>query len=179
VNWALDAALGTVAVIAGRRLLLLRFAVPPRSGGPGPVPGHQVTNSAAHLVMAAGMAAMAVPGGGPVPGPALRLGFGVLAVALVAGRFHHAVMFGIMALMAGPAHAVTSANTAAGPDAMPGMAMAQAGGGASPLLLAAFGYTCVFALVLGWRLPTAADAPGHACEIVMLVSTAVMLLPML
>jgi hypothetical protein len=47
----------------------------------------------------------------------------------------------------------------------------------------------VFALVFAWRMPTVAAGPsgrgvgvdplGHACEIVMLISTAVMLLPML
>jgi len=153
VDWALGAAMATVAVIAGRQLRS-RFTA----------------DSAAHLVMALGMAVMALPGGGLVPGPALRLGFGALAALLAAVRFRHAVMFGIMALMAGTGQA-----------AMPGMTMAgfAGGGGPSPLLLAAFGYTCVFALVLGWRLPAAEDQSGHSCEIVMLVSTAVMLLPML
>jgi hypothetical protein len=151
VNWALGAAMATVAVIAGRQLLS-RFTA----------------DSAVHLVMAAGMVSMAVPGGGLVPGPVLRLGFGALAALLATVRFRHAVMFVIMALMAGIDH---------GGMAMAGMTLT--GGGPSPLLLAAFGYTCVFALVLGWRLPAAEDPSGHSCEIVMLVSTAVMLLPML
>ena len=148
VDWALGAALATVAVIAGRQLL------------------SRVTGtSLIHLVMAVGMAVMTVPGVGPVSGPVLRLGFGILAVALVFRRIHHAVMCGIMALMAG-----------AGASAMPGMVVST---GTSPLLLAAFGYTFVLALVLVWRLPAAHDPSGHTCEIVMLVSTTVMLLPLL
>ena len=162
VNWALGAAMATVAAIAGRQLLS-RFTA----------------DSAVHLVMAAGMVSMMLPGGGLVPGPVLRLGFGALAALMATVRVRHAVMFVIMALMAGP---VAMSGTAMPGMDHGGMAMAgmtQSGGGPSPLLLAAFGYTCFFALLLAWRLPAATDPSGHSCEIVMLVSTAVMLLPVL
>ena len=130
------------------------------------------------------MVAMTVSGGGWAPDPALRIGFGALAVVLVARRFHHAAMFGIMALMAEPAR------TGRAGAAMTGdMAMPRAVGGPSLILLAAFCYACVFALVFAWRMPAVAAGPsgrragvdplGHACEIVLLISTAVMLLPML
>ena len=154
VDWALGAAMATVAVVAGRQLL-----------------ARVTANSAIRLVMAMGMALMTMPDGGLVPGPVLRLGFGVLAVALIARRRHHAVMCGIMALMAGAGATAGMAHT--------DMVMTMPGAGPSPLLLAAFGYTFVFALVLAWRLPAAEDPSGHSCEIVMLVSTSVMLLPML
>jgi hypothetical protein len=171
VTCALDAALGLVAVIAGRRLVRRS----PR----------RAVQSAAHLAMAGGMVAMTVPGGGPVPGGALRLGYGALAAALAVSslgrrrrhRLHHAAMFAVMTLMTG---------TTTASSAMPGMSMpipvSAPGTAPSPALLAAFGYVCVFALLLGWRIPVMAegdaDSVGHACEIVMLVCTAVMLLPM-
>lgn len=57
----------------------------------------------------------------------------------------------------------------------PGMAAAP-----SPLLLAAFAYACAVALLFAWRMPgPRADPLGHACEVTMLTSTVVMLLPML
>jgi hypothetical protein len=122
----------------------------------------------------------------------------------VGHRLHHAAMFGIMALMATPTPTPTptlagtgggsgATGMRAGAGAMQGMAMPQAGGGPSAVLLAAFGYVCVFALVFAWRIPALAgesgtrssirrggggDPLGHGCEIVMLVSAAVMLLPL-
>jgi len=145
--------------------------------------------------MALGMAAMLAPPGGfgAGIGPADRLRH--LAVALGLDRLgskrgdhrlHHAAMSGIMALMVAPAG--TDAARAAMPGtAASGMVMPRAGGGPPLVLLAAFGYACVFALVFAWRLPRLADACGrpggadplgHACEVTMLVSAAVMLLPM-
>src|SRR5258708_18998752 len=150
--------------------------------------------------MALGMAAMALPGGsGLIPQPALRFAFAALAVALVAARplafvhgghkLHHAAMSGIMALMI-PAH--QSAATPGMPDStMPTptpMALTHASTAAAPVLLAAFGYAGVSALAFASRIPALAppsahrgrpDPVGHGCEIVMLVSTTVLLLPMI
>ena len=200
VNWMLGAALAAVACVAGRRIVSSRPR-PPAAGR---------AQSALHLAMALGMAAMLIPVHGPMTGTALRIGFGVLAVGLGLDRIrlllnapganthrlHHAAMSGIMALMAMPdttGPGMAASGVAASGMAMPGMtgvavAMPHAATGSSPVLLAAFGYAFVFALVFAWRLPRlahtcdrrgAADPLGHACEITMLVSTAVMLLPLL
>jgi hypothetical protein len=84
-------------------------------------------------------------------------------------------MCGVMVLMAAPAR-----GGAAGAMA-PGMVMpSAAGGGPSALMLAAFGYACALTLAFAWRMPRRTPDPlGHACEVTMLTSTVVMLLPML
>jgi hypothetical protein len=175
VVWVLVAALATVAAIAGRRLFLaLR-------GGPWARP-------AVHLTMALGMVLMAVPRGTVVPDSVLRAGFGALGVVLAVGSFalargrhglHHAAMCGVMVLMAAPARGGATAAMAPG-MVMPPSPSGAGGGGASTLMLAAFGYACALTLAFAWRMPRRTPDPlGHACEVTMLTSTVVMLLPML
>jgi hypothetical protein len=152
--------------------------------------------------MALGMALMAVPRGMIVPDSVLRAGFGALGVVLAVGSFalargrhglHHAAMCGVMVLMAAPARGGATAvgMTSAGmtPAAMatgmaPGMVMPPSSGGGggvpSALMLAAFAYACALTLAFAWRMPRRTPDPlGHACEVTMLTSTVVMLLPML
>lgn len=182
VAWILMAALATVACVAGTRVLMaLRGRLPAGRGA----------GALIHLAMALGMALMAVPFGGVLPQAVPRVGFGALGAVLAVGSLvastrngpahgrhglHHAAMCGVMVLMTVPARGgtVMAAMT-------PGMAMSAAAAAApSPLLLAAFGYACVVALVFAWRMPgPRADPLGHACEVTMLTSTIVMLLPML
>jgi hypothetical protein len=186
VNWGLGAALVIVASGA-----LWRLAGPADRRGT----MHQRADSVLHLVMAAGMAALLVERGGVVA-QALGVAFGAIGVAMLArGRGHHAVMAGIMILMvhmpAGAESTVSmstvsmstvSMNTApmTQPPMSAQMAMPPSGRGESLLLLAAFGYVAVSACVFTWRMrPCAVDPFGRSCEITMLVSTAVMLLPMI
>jgi hypothetical protein len=181
VAWILVAALATVACVAVRRLLMaLRGRLPAGRGA----------GALVHLAMALGMALMAVPWGGALPDAAPRVGFGALGAVLAVGSLvaparsgaahgrhglHHAAMCGVMLLMTVPARGGTAAAGMA-----PGMAMPDAATAPSPLVLAAFGYACALALVFAWRMPgPRADPLGHACEVTMLTSTVVMLLPML
>lgn len=188
VSWGLGAALAIVASVAVWRLTRpsARRAV-----------AHQRADSALHLLMALAMGAMLLPHGEPMT-TAPAIGFGAVAVVLVArGRLHHAVMAGIMALM------MYGETTPASVSAMPigtgaahtgamQMAMPSAGPDVSLLLIAAFCYAAVSACVFAWRMPAfatygesagprqcAADPLGRGCEITMLISTAVMLLPMI
>lgn len=188
VSWGLGAALAIVASVAVWRLTR------PRARR---MVAHQRTDSALHLLMALAMAAMLLPHGEPVT-TAPAIGFGAMAVVLVVrGRLHHAVMTGITALM------MRGERTSASVSSMPigtgaahtgamQMAMPSAGAGASLLLIAAFCYAAVSACVFAWRMPAfaargeaggpgqcAADPLGRGCEIVMLISTAVMLLPLI
>jgi len=178
VSWGLGAALVIVASGA-----VWRLARP--SGRRERM--HQRTNSVLHLLMALGMAVMLVERGGAAV-RALGVLFGAVAITMVVrGRMHHAVMSGIMVLMVrmppdpGPS----------GPMSMQ-MAIPSTRNGVSLLLLAAFGYAAVSACVFTWRMPAfdphsqggdrrpcAIDPVGRGCEIMMLVSTAVMLLPMI
>lgn len=198
VSWGLGAALAMVASVAVWRLT----RPPARRTVP-----HQRTDSALHLLMALGMAAMLLPHGEPMTTTmtmttALTIGFGAAAVALIArGRLHHAVMTGIMALMTHGERTPMSSSalpTGARPTgetvhagAMQ-MAMSSGESGASLLLIAAFCYAAASACVFVWRMPAfagygksgpsrrcAADPLGRGCEITMLISTAVMLLPMI
>ncbi len=204
VHWLLGVALATVASIAGRRLLRcawpqrLRLRLRPRAETSSDqqsnvaVHASSVYDSAVHIVTALGMAAMLAPADA-IPAPALRWGYGGLALVLLltsrgVHRVHHAAMAGVMALMAGSPHrAVPAVSTAMSPRMAPGMMMPPMPSGAhgsSPILLAAFGYVCVSALVIAWRLPAPVhrghtDAVGRSCEIAMFLSTAVMLLPMI
>ena len=178
VNWGLGAALVIVASGA-----LWRLAGPADRRGT----VHQRTNSVLHLVMAAGMAALLVERGGVVA-QALGVVFGAIGVAmLVRGRVHHAVVAGIMILMVLPAAGAES-TVSMTHTTMPmtqtsmsaQMAMPPSGRAESLLLLAAFGYVAASACVFTWRMrPCAVDPLGRSCEITMLVSTAVMLLPMI
>lgn len=186
VNWLIGAALATVASVAGRRLVRWRR---PRAGT-------RRLDSAVHLVMAFGMAAMLAPAD-MVPTtallPVLRWSFAGLALALLLSRgghrLHHAAMAGVMALMAEPPR--HTAASAMAPGMLMPTPMQPGVSESSPLLLAAFGYACVSALVIAWRLPApahsraahggahgAVDPLGRACEVVMFMSMAVMLLPM-
>ena len=194
VAWILVAALVTVACVAGFRL---------QSALRGRLPAGRGAGALVHLAMALGMALMAVPFGGVLPDTAPRVGFGALGAVLAVGSLvasarrgpvhgrhglHHAAMCGVMVLMAAPTR-----GGAAMTGMAPGMAMPDAVNGAavngvavsgvaapSPLVLAAFGYACVVALLFAWRMPRPnADPLGHACEITMLTSTVVMLPPML
>ena len=178
VNWGLGAALVIVASGA-----LWRLARP--SGRRERM--HQRTNSALHLLMALGMTVLLVEHGGAAV-QALGVTFGAVAFAmLLRGRIHHAVMSGIMVLMVrmppGPQPSALMSTQ---------MAMPSTGSGVSLLLLAAFGYAAVSACVFTWRMPAfdthsqggdrrpcAIDPVGSGCEIMMLVSAAVMLLPMI
>lgn len=179
--WILVAALATVACVAGVRLLMaLRGRLPAGRGA----------GALVHLAMALGMALMAVPTGRVLPDAAPRVGFGALGAVLAVGSLvvsarggaahgrhglHHAAMCGVMVLMAVPQRGGTAMTAMA-----PGMAMPETAATPSPLLLAAFGYACAVALVFAWRMPgPRADPLGHACEVTMLTSTMVMLLPML
>lgn len=165
VSWGLGAALVIVASGAGWRLA--------RPSGRRE-PGHQRTNSALHLLMALGMATMLVERRGAAV-LALGVMFGALAVAMLArGRVHHAVMSGIMVLMV----RMPPGSGSSGPVSMQ-MAMPSTGNGGSLLLLAAFGYAVVSACVFTWRRPFAVDPVVRGCEITMLVSTAVLLLPLI
>lgn len=183
VSWALGAALATVVSVA-----VLRLA---RGRAERPSPA-QHADPLLHLLMALGMAAMMLPGG-ESPRTALRLGFAAIALWLLIcargrHRLHHVAMAAIMALMAG---VEAAPGTGTGAASMAGMAMAPPTGHGPPLtLLAAFAYTVGSACVIAWRLPTALacghrrsghacanDPLGGACEVLMLLSTAVMLLP--
>ena len=157
VSWGLGAALAMVASVATWRLTRPSARL---------VDVHQRADSVLHLVMAVAMAAMLVPRVEPLD-VTLVGGFGTAAaMLLVRGRLHHAVMSGIMALMI---HA---------PAAMH-MAMPVGASDAPLMLVAAFGYAAISACVVVWRRQCAIDPLGRGCEVVMLVSTAVMLLPML
>ncbi|HEU5356341.1 MAG TPA: DUF5134 domain-containing protein [Actinocrinis sp.] len=164
VDWGLGAALVIVASGAIWRLA--------RPSDRSSQTHHQRTNSVLHLLMALAMTVMLVERGGAVA-QALGVVFGAVAVAMLArGRLHHAVMCGIMVLMV---------RMPSGPGSSPAMNMHMSmsmaptpvGQGVSLLVLAAFGYVAVSACVFVWRM----RASGG--EIAMLVSTAVMLLPMI
>jgi hypothetical protein len=194
VTWVLAAALATVAAISGWRMVDAvrgRLAKGRRLG------------SIVHLAMAIGMVLMVLSPGALGSDPAMRIGFGALGAGLAARSLlsvrrngsghgthgiHHAVMCGVMVLMAGPSR---GGSTMAGMSGMAGMGMTQgantlgadplAGGpGPSLLMLAAFAYACVLALVFAWRMNgrRVADPLAQACEVTMLTSTIVMLLPM-
>jgi hypothetical protein len=186
VAWILVAALATVAFVAGSRVLMaLRGRLPAGRGA----------GALTHLAMALGMALMAVPSGGAVPDAASRAGFGALGAVLAVGSLvaparsgaahgrhglHHAAMCGVMVLMTVPERGGTAVAAMTPGMAMPDAAMPTGTVAPSPLLLAAFGYACAVALVFAWRMPgPRADPLGHACEVTMLTSTVVMLLPML
>ena len=191
VNWGLGAVLATVASIAMGRL----------ARGPARRAGRdQRADSVLHLVMASGMVAMLVPRGSSA-GPVVAACFGAAGVVLLARRrLHHATMSGVMVLMAlgermpaaSAAMYTTSMHTASTHTAVMQMPMSTGGSAGSPLLIAAFCYASVSACILAWRAPAFAsyearagrracgfDPLGRACEVMMLVSTAVMLLPML
>jgi len=178
VSWGLGAAL--VIVASGAVWRLVRPAGRHERT-------HQRTNSALHLLMALGMTVMLVERGGAAV-QALGVMFGAVAsTMLVRGRIHHAVMSGIMVLM-------IRMRPDPGPSGPMGVQMAipSTRNGVSLLLLAAFGYAAVSACVITWRMPAfdahsqrgerrpcTIDPVGRGCEITMLVSTAVMLLPMI
>lgn len=119
---------------------------------------------------------------------ALGVVFGALAVVMLArGRLHHAVMAGIMVLM-------VRMPSVSGPSARMGMPMAMppTGQGVPLLVLAAFGYAAISACVFVWRMPAfatdgqaaekrpcATDPLLRGCEVMMLISAAVMMLPMI
>ncbi|HEU5425919.1 MAG TPA: DUF5134 domain-containing protein [Actinocrinis sp.] len=181
VSWGLGAAL--VIVASGALWRLARPAGRHERT-------HQRTNSALHLLMALGMTVLLVERAGAAV-QALGVMFGAVALTMVVrGRIHHAVMSGIMVLMIrmrpdpGP-------SGPSGPMSMQ-MAMPSTWNGVSLLLLAAFGYAAVSACAITWRMSAfdahsqggerracAMDPVGRGCEITMLVSTAVMLLPMI
>jgi hypothetical protein len=180
----LVAALATVAAIAGRRLFVaLRGGL----GASSSASGAAWARPAVHLTMALGMALMAVPRGTIVPDSVVRDGFGALGVVLAVGSFalargrhglHHAAMCGVMVLMAAPARGGAATVAMASGMVMP--SPSRGGGGPSALMLAAFGYACALTLAFAWRMPRRTPDPlGHACEVTMLTSTVVMLLPML
>jgi hypothetical protein len=165
VSWGLGAALAIVA--SGAAWRLARPAA-------GRAAAHQRTDSALHLLMAVGMAAMLIGCGGAVT-QGLGLLFGAVAVAMLArGRLHHAVVCGIMVLMV---RVSFESESSAGMDMRMSMSMPPkpppAGQGMPLLVLAAFGYAAISACVFVWR-----RRPSGG-EILMLVSTAVMLLPMI
>ncbi|MBS2966707.1 DUF5134 domain-containing protein [Actinocrinis puniceicyclus] len=107
-------------------------------------------------------------------------------------RLHHVATSCIMVLMANGSR-LNSATSRTGQPAMTHMTMTPPGGhGASLPLLAAFCYAMVSACTYTWRMqartgygeqrgprPCGADPLGHGCEVVMLLSTAVMLLPVI
>ena len=179
VNWGLGAALAMVASVAAWRLARPSGR---RSSA------NKRADPLLHLAMALGMTSMLAPVGGSKTA-VVATGFGIAAVGLLArSRAHHAVMSGIMALMMLRGR-MTTGPASAGAATMP---MPSSGHGVSLLLLAAFGYAAVSACVFTWRMPAsvsygartglhtcAIDPLGRGCEIVMLVSTAVMLLPMI
>ena len=191
--WILVAQMAAVACVAGSRLLrTLRGRLPAGRGA----------GALVHLAMALGMASMALPSGGVLPGAALRAGFGAMGAVLAVGslvaparigsahgrhRLHHAAMCGVMVLMTVPQQRGTAMAAMAPHPAMPGSATAAAATAAemtavapSPLLLAAFVYALAVALASVWRAQAArADPLGHACELAMLTGTVVMLLPLL
>ncbi len=190
VNWGLGAVLVTVASIAIGRLV----REPARRATI-----NQRTNSILHLIMAAGMAAMLISGSAWT-GPVVATCFGAAGVVLLTRRrLHHAAMSGVMVLMAlGERMPASPASLRAAPMHSAGMQMPMPVGGssASPLLIAAFCYAFASACVFAWHAPALApaivsyrarggrracgfDPLGRACEVMMLVSTAVMLLPMI
>lgn len=196
LSWATGLALVTVVSVAVLRLTRARATRPSSA---------QYTDPLLHLLMALGMAVMLLPGGASLR-TVLRLVFASIALGLLAWaalalrdratwasargghRLHHMAMAVIMALMSGPQAAPGSA---AGAGAMAGMEMTPPAEHGAPLtLLAAFAYAAGSACVIAWRLPTAvasgrtppgracgSDPVGSACEVLMLLSTAVILLP--
>lgn len=201
VNWGLATALAAVASVAVARLLPRRVHRPPTL--------HQSSDAQVHLAMALGMAAMLVSVAGTLRAALElgfgALAAGLLAGAAVAlvnpraraagragHRLHHAATSYIMVLMAsGPSP--DSATNRTGQPAMTHMTMTPPGGhGASLPLLAAFCYALVSACTYTWRMqtrtvqgerrglhPCGVDPLGRGCEVVMLLSAAVMLLPMI
>ena len=201
VAWILVAALATVACVAGVRLLMALRGRLPAGRGAGALVHLAMALGMALMAVPTGRV---LPDAAPRVGfGALGavLAVGSLVVSARGGAahgrhgLHHAAMCGVMVLMAVPERGATAMTAMAPHMAMPGMAMpgtaGAAGAGAvvsagampaapSPLLLAAFGYACAVALVFAWRMPgPRADPLGHACEVTMLTSTVVMLLPML
>jgi len=206
VAWILVAALATVACVAGTRVLMaLRGRLPAGRGAGALIHLAMALGMALMAVPSGGVLPDAAPrvGFGAL-GAVLAVGSLVASARSGAahGRhgLHHAAMCGVMVLMTVPERGGTAVAAMtpgmAMPDAaapgmtMPGMptpgmtmsdlAMSTGAVAPSPLLLAAFGYACAVALVFAWRMPSPrADPLGHACEVTMLTSTVVMLLPML
>ena len=199
--WVLVAALATVACVAAVRLIMaLRGRLPAGRGAGALIHLAMALGMALMAVPSGGVLPDAAPrvGFGAL-GAVLAVGSLVASARRgpAHGRhgLHHATMCGVMVLMTVPERGGTAVTAMTPGMAMPGtglsgtglsgtgtpdMAMSAVAATPSPLLLAAFGYACAVALVFAWRMPgPRADPLGHACEITMLTSTIVMLLPML
>ncbi|HZU56419.1 MAG TPA: DUF5134 domain-containing protein [Actinocrinis sp.] len=201
VSWGLGAALAIVASVA-----VWRLTRPPARPAAARQRTDSTLHLFMALGMAAMLLPHGEPMAMKIP-VAPAIGFGAAAVVLIArGRLHHAVMAGIMTLMMHGERTPVSIN-ASSIDASPAhtmptggpmhagtmrMAMSSAGSGASLLLIAAFCYAAASACVFVCRMSAfagygksdssrrcAADPLGRGCEITMLISTAVMLLPMI
>ena len=206
VAWILVAALATVACVAAARLIMaLRGGLPAGRGAGALIHLAMALGMALMAVPSGGVLPDAAPrvGFGAL-GAVLAVGSLVASArrGSAHGRhgLHHAAMCGVMVLMTVPERGGTAVAAMTPGMAMPGaemsgtgmsgtgisgagipdIAMSTAAATPSPLLLAAFGYACAVALIFAWRMPgPRADPLGHACEVTMLTSTIVMLLPML
>lgn len=180
VSWAIAAALVMVVSVAVWRLV---------RGGARRAAAAERADPLLHLLMALGMAVMLAPVG-QWPRTPLQFGFAAMAIGSLAWAaavrrghlLHHAAVSAIMVLMA-----------RSDPAPMRGMVMTPNATGASLSLLAAFVYLAGAACVMAWRLPAQGVFTGHrsrgpcgfdgplgrACEIVMLLGSALMLLPMI
>ena len=201
VAWVLVGALATVACVAVARLIMaLRGRLPAGRGAGALIHLAMALGMALMAVPSGGVLPDAAPrvGFGAL-GAVLAVGSLVASArrGSAHGRhgLHHAAMCGVMVLMTIPERGGTAvaamtpgmamsgtamSGTGMSGTAMPGMALSTGAATPSPLLLAAFAYACGVALVFAWRMPgPRADPLGHSCEITMLTSTIVMLLPML